>query len=181
MLKKLILALFIAAFPSLALAQTFAPDFPILSGASYCFSTVNGVCTRTIPAGPALTGAETIPADTNIGNSGLQSGKISIASLGGGLQNEVPLTGASLTLNQPGVGKLFINPAGTIAALTITLPASTLLIDGQTLYINSSQIVTTLTLTAGSGTTLGTATTSLAVNTPIRYVYMKATAVWVKG
>src|SRR5882672_3856455 len=143
MLKKFLLALAVAALPSLAMAQTFAPDMPIIGGPSYCFTTVNGVCTRTIPAGPVTTGAETIPADTNIGSAGIQSGKIPIALTGAAVQNSVPLTGASVTVGN-GVNKLFINPAGTIAALTVTLPAAAALFDGQEFYINSSQIVTAL-------------------------------------
>ncbi len=61
----------IACAGAAALAQTFVPNFPIVGGTSYCDSTQNAsgqnVCVNTVPAGPpALTGIETIPADTNL-------------------------------------------------------------------------------------------------------------------
>src|SRR5882724_8110614 len=118
MLKKFLLALAVAVLPSLAMAQTFAPDMPIIGGASYCFTTVNGVCTRTIPAGPAMTGAETVPADTNVGSSGVQAVKIPITSFYGILTYNVPVTGDTITLTNV-TKQLIVNPAGTIAALTI--------------------------------------------------------------
>ena len=179
MLKKFLLALAAAALPSLAMAQTFAPDMPIIGGASYCFTTVNGVCTRTIPAGPAQTGKETIPADTNIGASGVQSVKIPIASLGGGVQNAAPLTATSITITQ-GISKLILNPAGTIATLTVVFPASTLLYDGQLLTLVSSQTVTTLTITAGSGTTVNGTNTTLTAAAPLQFMYSTASATWIK-
>jgi len=84
MLRKIAIGLFatVAATGIAALAQTFAPDMPILGGPSYCASTVNNVCQSTIPAGPALTGNETVPADTNPAQAGgIQSGKIPVPLL----------------------------------------------------------------------------------------------------
>lgn len=181
MLKKLFAAFAaIIVTGSLAFAAGMFQGFPILSGPSYCNTTVNGVCQQTIP-GAAGNLSTYVPADTRLsGGRNPQTVLIPGSTFGAGVQNEVPLTGASITL-APNISKLFLNPAGTIAAATITLPASTDLFDGQVFYLASSQIVTALTLTAGSGTTLGTTTTALAVNTPIRYVYMAATKVWIKG
>ena len=84
MFRKLAIALLgtVAAGGVIALAQTFAPNMPILGGPSYCGSTVNGVCQQTIPAGPGLTGNETVPADTNApGGQNPQSGKIPVSVL----------------------------------------------------------------------------------------------------
>ena len=156
MLKKLLLALAVVALPSLAMAQTFAPDMPIIGGPSYCFTTVNGVCTRTIPAGPAMTGIETVPADTNIGSSGVQSGKIPIVELGAGKTVvSTNLTGETVTVDAA-TRQLILTPAGTIAALTVNLPAATGVITGQRIGICSTQIVTTLTMGAGTGNTFST-------------------------
>lgn len=168
MLKKLLLALSVIALPSLAMAQTFAPDMPIIGGTSYCFSTVNGVCTRTIPAGPAVTGNETVPVDTNIGNSGVQSGKMGIRELGAGkLVVSVPLTGATVTVDAQ-TRQLIVNPAGTIAALTVNFPAAaTTMYDSQRIGVCGTQIVTALTVGAGTGNTFGSTVTSQAMLVPV--------------
>lgn len=148
---------------ALAVSQQWLP-FPQIGGPSFCASTVNTVCVQTIPAGPALTGLETIPADTNASQGQTpQTGKISVLSLGAGpYQYNAPLTGASITI-LPTTRQLIIEPAGTIAALTLVYPAATLLLDGQKLNICGTQIVTTLTNTAGSGTTLLNAPTAMLV------------------
>jgi hypothetical protein len=178
-MKKLLFGvLALVGFSSVALGAGLFLNYPISGGPAYCASTVNGACVSTIPAAPSVGGY--VPADTRLGSGQLQTVLLPSSTMGAGVDNEAPLTGTSLAL-PANTGKLLINPAGTIAAYTVTLPAAANLFDGQTLYINSSQVVTALTLTAGSGTTIGTATTALAVNTPIRYTYMAATTTWVKG
>lgn len=184
MLKKLLLTSAIAALPSLAMAQTFAPDMPIIGGSSYCFTTVNGVCTRTIPAGPAATGIETLPADTNVGASGIQSGKIPVTGVGGGLLvYNAPLTGASITLTNA-ARQLILEPAGTIATLTVVFPAATTLINGQRIGICTTQIVTALTITPGTGTTVSNTVTAMLVPVAtgaascIEFIYRTANTNW---
>jgi hypothetical protein len=81
-----------------------------------------------------------------------------------------PLTSASITLVN---NFSFINPAGTIAALTIVLPANPL--NNQVCGFCSSQIVSALTLT---GTVVGTAPTALAVGTAYKYRYNSTTSSW---
>ena len=84
MLKKITIGLFVTAVATgiAAIAQTFAPNMPIINGPSYCSSTTNNVCTNTVPAGPSFTGQETVPADTNAVPIGaLQSGKIALPSI----------------------------------------------------------------------------------------------------
>jgi len=81
-----------------------------------------------------------------------------------------PVTTNSITL----VNSIsFINPAGTIAALTIVLPTNPQA--DQVCSFVSSQIVTTLTLT---GTVVGTGPTSLAVGTNYKYQYNATTSSW---
>lgn len=160
------IAAVIALGVALAYAQigTFAPNFPNIGGPSYCSSSVNGTCVSTIPAGPALTGIETIPADTNV-TQGVNpaSGRLSLPSIGAGLLvYNVPVTGDSITLTAA-TRQLIVEPAGTIAALTVVLPAATTLVNGQRIGICGTQIVTTLTITPGSGTTVSNTATAMLV------------------
>ena len=67
-----------------------------------------------------------------------------------------PLTGFSIQIAN-GVTSLLLDPAGTLAAGSITFPTTP--IDGQTLALSSSQIVTALTLSAPGQTILGAITT----------------------
>lgn len=152
-----------------AFAAGLFPGFPIIGGASYCggFSTgVSGqVCTVTVPAGPsALTGNETIPMDTNLAQG--QSPQTAIATLPtlgiGPYVYNAPLTGASITVTAQ-QRRLILEPAGTIAALTVVFPAASTLKDGQLFGLCTTQIVTALTLTAGSGTTILNGPTALLV------------------
>ena len=70
-----------------------------------------------------------------------------------------PTTGQTITL--PSFDgdrlKVFIDPAGTLLALTVTLPTA---IDGQTIAIGTTQAITTLTMTGG---TIIAALTTLAI------------------
>lgn len=163
-----------------ALALTFGAyaagmfqGFPIVGRGSYCNSSVNGVCNQTIPAGPSvLTGNELIPADTGLpqGQSP-QTVLVSMASLGAlPYQYEAPLTGASITVAST-TGKLILGPAGTIATLTVVFPAASTLADGQTLEVGTSNTVTALTITPGSGTTVSNTPTALTVSTTASYGY----------
>jgi hypothetical protein len=158
MLKKLALASFaiILTAGSIALAQLW-PSFPIVDGASYCSATNNNVCTNTVPAGPTMTGNETVPADTNLAGGGQpQTVKLPLVAIGAGkVVVSVPLTGATVTVDAQ-TRQLIVNPAGTIAALTVNLPAAAGVTQGQRIGICGTQIVTTLTMGAGTGNTFST-------------------------
>lgn len=164
MFKRLGLGLLLtAALIGSAMGQQW-PNIPLVNGASYCGSTVNGVCVQTVPAGPALTGNETIPLDTNVANGvSPQTAKIDVTSLGvGPYQYNAPVTTDSITV-LANTRHLILEPAGTIAALTVVFPAASGLLDNQTFGLCTTQIVTTLTVTAGSGTTVSNAPTALLV------------------
>ncbi len=187
MFKRILPTLVIVATVGIvaALAQTFAPNMPIIGGSSYCSSTVNGSCVNTVPAGPAVTGLEYIPADTSIAQgANPQSGKFSVLTLGGGvLTYNVPINGDTLTLTNT-TRQVILNAAGTIAGMTIVTPAATTLLNGQRLGICTTQIVTTLTMTAGSGTTLANAPTALLVPVAtgaascVSFIYRTADTTW---
>lgn len=75
-----------------------------------------------------------------------------------------------------GVGRLILNPAGTLAAGTVTMPASP--VDGQLLVINSSQIVSALTMSANAGQSLLGALTTIGVGGRIECLYRAANTTW---
>ena len=87
MIKKLTLGI-AASFliAGIAIAGMFA-NYPKVGGSSYSCGSVNGVSNCTVPAGPsALTGNETIPADTNLANGqSPQTVLIPVTKLGGGV------------------------------------------------------------------------------------------------
>ena len=87
------------------------------------------------------------------------------------LQYSAPLTGASITIGE--AAKLLINPAGTIATLTVVFPFGT---HGRLLTLVSSQVVTSLTVSGASFT--GSTPSALAANTPLRFTYCKNTSTW---
>lgn len=141
-------------------------------------STSPGNCTIFRPAGPAaMTGNEQMPADTTLNNPATVL--IPITSVFGGAQVfESPLTGVSITLTA-GQTKLIITPAGTIAAHTVVLPAASVLTDGYVIAISSTQIITALTLTPGTGTTIVPSITTLATaNKGTALIYRGSTAQW---
>lgn len=184
MLKRILIAACLLV-PALAFGQTFAPNMPNIGGPAYCSSQVNAVCVNTVPAGPAVTGIETIPADTNVAQGVQpQSGRFSLPSLGAGtLDYYASVTTDTVTAAYT-TRQVIINPAGTIAALTFVTPPSTNLVNGQRLGLCTTQIVTTLTTTAGSGTTLSNAPTALLVpvatgaGSCVEWIYRTANTTW---
>lgn len=89
------------------------------------------------------------------------------------IQYAVPTTGQTVTGD--GSAVICINPAGTLAALTVVLPASPF--DGQECTIATSQILTSLTIT---GTIVGTLTT-LALGGFARFVYSAQASKWFRA
>lgn len=70
-LKRLgLVAGLLVAASTMAWAAGLFPGFPIVGSPSYCNGFATGVggqvCTSTVPAGPAFTGTELIPADTQL-------------------------------------------------------------------------------------------------------------------
>ena len=73
-----------------------------------------------------------------------------------------PLTGVTHTITDADDDvHLILTPAGTIATLTIALPAVATARDKQQVIVNSTQIVTTLTITSALGTITGSPATWL--------------------
>lgn len=188
MFKKLSLAMLgLVAATGIAVAGGAFQGLPLVGGdgATICLSFGNnGVCNQFQPAGPAnVPPASTLPVDTNLQGAGSAANPSTVAVpavlTGATVLDAAPLTGTTIAL-PAGTAKLMLLPAGTIAALTVTLPAAAALFDGQELFIYSSQIVTALTITVGSGTTfIGTSPTTIAAaGGNAKIIYNKAALAW---
>ena len=187
-MKKLLLAAaFLVTGTVSAFAQAF-PNYPTLNvpANTQCLYFTNNVCSQYRPAGPtALTGLETVPADTNAANGAQpQTIRVPIIAMNAGpYQYNAPLTGASITV-LPTSRRLMLEPAGTIAALTVVFPAATALQDNQTFGLCSRQVVTALTITNGSGATVLDPPTALTAPVTtggascVEWVYRAANTSW---
>lgn len=125
----------------------------------------------------ALTGNEISPADTNLPNGANPQTETISTNQYRAVQYSIttPLTGTTVS----GVGQeAVINPAGTLAALTVVMPASP--VDGQRFKIFSSQTLTSLTLTPGTGNTMTGGVTTLAANGSVEYTYNVSGATWTR-
>ncbi len=185
MLKKLGIALGLVLCSTLLLAQQW-PNIPKLDSASYCSSTTNSVCTNTVPAGPAKTGLETVPMDTNAAQgSSPQTVKAGLASL-----NALPYSyqlvvagSAFYTFTVPNtVGTVIFDIAsGAISDERVTAPAAP--IDGQTIAITSKTTITAFQFIANSGQSLAATTpTVLTASTTVpqgyKWIYRTANTTW---
>jgi hypothetical protein len=87
----------------------------------------------------------------------------------------VPLTGFSVTITN-GIQYLILDPAGNVAAGTITLPSGPA--DGESLTIAATHNCTALTLTPGAGQTIANTITSLTAGVGVSFLYRAANATW---
>jgi Protein of unknown function (DUF2793) len=88
---------------------------------------------------------------------------------------QTPSTGFAITIADI-CERLILDPAGTLAAGTITMPATPR--DGQLCTIASVQAVTALTHAANTGQTLHGALTTIPANGFAQYLYSAAAATW---
>ncbi len=87
-----------------------------------------------------------------------------------------PTTGQTVTLSS-GTGNAIIAPAGTLAALTIVLPGCTSGYDGSIARFSSSQLITSLTVSATSGS-VADGSTTLALGGGNGYICRGSTTTW---
>lgn len=187
-MKRLgIAAIALTIISSAVLAAGLFLGYPIVGGASYCSTTVNATCTNTVPAGPtAVTGNELVPADTELAaGRNPQTVLLSMRAL-----NAAPVTynlcaGAacgSVTVANNSGGILF-DYSTTIDSATVVTPLSPM--DGQRFVIASPYTITSLTVTANTGSTLSVTTpTVLTASTTVpqgyEFMYVASTAKWYK-
>ena len=88
---------------------------------------------------------------------------------------QVLTTGFTYTF-AAGTQVLVINPAGTLATGTITMPASPS--DGMTITFSSTKIITALTVNANTGQTINNAVTTLSAGQSVSYIYRLSSTAW---
>jgi len=93
-----------------------------------------------------------------------------------------PLTGATVTIAPASTGGsvfLLLQPAGTIATLTVVLPAAGIAVDKQEVMVSTTNTVTALTVFAG-GTTLAGAPTTITAAAPFKMRYDGVNSIWMR-
>jgi hypothetical protein len=127
--------------------------------------------TVTIPSGASISGYAPLASPTFTGSVTIPGGTINGTTIGAttastgaftSLQHSLQETDKSYTFNTPttgttvtiaaGTGRAIIAPAGTLAALTVTLPACTTGYDGSLAKFDLTTAITALTVNATSGT-----------------------------
>jgi hypothetical protein len=93
----------------------------------------------------------------------------------GQVETIVPTTGQTKTISDT-TNLYIMNPAGTLATLTVVMPTNPY--DKQIITIATSQIITALTLNAGAGQTILNVPTTLAAGGFCSYVYILANTKW---
>ena len=88
---------------------------------------------------------------------------------------QVSTTGFSYTF-AAGTNVLVMNPAGTLATGTITMPASPA--DGMTISFSSTQIISSLTVNANTGQSIVGKPTSLVAGGAATFVYRLSNTTW---
>ena len=134
-----------------------------------------------------ITGAEMIPAySTALGTAG----KFTVTSLLAYFEDTftapdfveaiyVAVTGQTIALTDSSTNKwLILRPAGTIATLTVTLPAVANLVDGQEIMFSSTQTVTTLTISANGATAVVGDPTTIGATSPFKLRYNLTGTSW---
>lgn len=92
-----------------------------------------------------------------------------------------PTTGATIAGAEFASEFHYLTPAGTLATLTLNLPALVSVREGQRQQIMSSQIITALTVNAGSGNTMAGATLSaMAANVSYSFIYSESASKWIR-
>ena len=75
-----------------------------------------------------------------------------------------------------GTQTLIINPAGTLATGTVTMPAAPA--NGMVITVESTQIITALTLSGNTGQSIVGVPATLFPNQPLSYVYRLSNTTW---
>jgi len=91
------------------------------------------------------------------------------------MQYSAPLTGVTVDILDP-TTNLIVNPAGTIAALTLTLPPAS---DGKKFTVSSSEIITALTLTPDGSDTIKNNVTAMTAGQA--FTFIARSGVWYRG
>lgn len=88
---------------------------------------------------------------------------------------QTPTTGFSYTF-AAGVNVLVMQPAGTLATGTVTMPSAP--VDGMTITFISTQTITALTINGNTGQTVVSKPNALNANQALSYVYRLSNTTW---
>lgn len=88
------------------------------------------------------------------------------------VQYETPVSGATISVGKD-TEVVFIKPAGTLGALTISFPDSP--INGSDIIVATTQTLTTLSVTGGS---FEQTISTLSANGYFRFMYSSDSATW---
>lgn len=103
--------------------------------------------------------------------------KTNHALLNCGYRVDTPTTGGSVTISDS-LPTEILNPAGTLATLTVTMSAAP--VDGQIERILTTQTVTTLTVSPNSGQTVLGAPTTTTVSNGYAWQWVASLSTWVR-
>jgi hypothetical protein len=122
------------------------------------------------------TGAEQV----NVDNTGPYIATVTVTELrdAAGYVKLVPTTGTTYT-PATNISVIQASPAGTLAAWTVKTPASP--VDGQRLQIFSTQIITSMTVSASAGQTVNGGAVSAsfaAANGNVEFIYSASNTTW---
>lgn len=184
-----LLAVILTVSVTAALAGGMFQNYPVVGASATAFCSLFGgngtTCVEFTPAGPSVvTGNELVPADTQLANgSSPQTVRLPMAALNAlPYQYATPLAAATV-VSAKTTGTMLLDPAGTLATLTVTLPPSP--IDGQHWNLASSQTITALTLNTSDSSTISNNPTVLTVSTTTSYgytfVYRAANTKWFRA
>lgn len=90
----------------------------------------------------------------------------------------IPTTGGTVT-SGVGLSRQILNPAGTLATLTVNLPASP--VNGQIFRVSSTQIIMALTLATTDATSVVGAPTTISAHSAIQMIYDSTGTTWYPG
>lgn len=185
--------LLLGAFAAIAFAgavysqgQGLFANLPVVGGASYCATTVNGVCQQTIPAGPtAVTGDENIPANTNL-SQGRNPQTVAMtprAMQFGPTAFEAITAGSAFYTYTVGnnTRRVIFTSSVTISDERVTAPASPM--DGQMVGVCSTNTITAFQFIANTGQSLAASTpTVITASTTVpqcyEWIYRLSNTTW---
>lgn len=162
-----------AAGVSAGHANTAAPTFT-LAGSLSNGSGGGGDFILQTTQSSAGSGVQNTPATALTLKGGTQAVVTAAARGDSGYGYAAPTTGGTVTLGA-GVYNQIIDPAGTLATLTINMTPSPF--DGQMVAIKVSQVVTALTV-SGNGNSIAGNPTSAAVGSSFTGIYRAANTTW---
>ncbi len=137
---------------------------------------VGGVGTQTTGANGVINLATGGSTRVTVDGTGNLQAKYGFATSGYQVLSSgtAPVNAGSVTMNNNSPGVVLI-PAGTIATYTITFPSSP--IDGQIIFITTTQVVTAVTL---NGTGINGAPAGLSPSVPVSFIWLTSVGGWLR-